>query len=89
LINCPFQLYGKKENNVWNVEIRNDSHNSETSTDISDSPSLSHLIDNEMRTVEYMHNSGVPLWQIISSLHQDNPNIWAISRTIYNVKIKI
>jgi malonate-semialdehyde dehydrogenase (acetylating) / methylmalonate-semialdehyde dehydrogenase len=89
LINCPFQLYGKRKNNVWVVEIRNGIHNHEASTNMSDHPSFCQLTGDEMRTVEYMSNSGVPPRQILSSLRQDNLSMRAISRTIYNIKTKI
>ncbi|CAG8747735.1 3991_t:CDS:1, partial [Cetraspora pellucida] len=35
LINCPFELFGTRCDNIWHFEIQNSEHNYEASTDMS------------------------------------------------------
>ncbi|XP_052627581.1 protein FAR-RED IMPAIRED RESPONSE 1-like [Lactuca sativa] len=90
LINCPFQIVGKKEyDGGWILKAKNLSHNHEPSTDISGHPSFRRLSPNDVQSVKNMTLSGIPPRQILSSLRQGNPNLPAVSRTIYNLKAKI
>jgi hypothetical protein len=74
---------------MWTIEMRNNSHNHEHSSDISGHPSFHWLGADEMKVVEHMSNFRVLPRQILSSLHQNNPSTRAISKTIYNAKAKI
>ncbi|XP_052620945.1 protein FAR-RED IMPAIRED RESPONSE 1-like [Lactuca sativa] len=90
LISCPFQIVGKKEyDGGWILKAKNLSHNHEPSTDISRHPSFCRLSPNDVQSVKNMMLSGIPPRQILSSLRQGNPNLPAVSRTIYNLKAKI
>lgn len=64
-------------------------HSHDPSTDISGHPSFRKLEPDNIQIVKEMTLSGIPPRQILSSLRQQNPNIPATSRTIYNVKKKI
>lgn len=52
-------------------------------------PSCRRLSKEEIMSIEEMTRSGVPPRQILSSLRQRNPKLQAISRTIYNMKVKL
>nr|KAJ0184863.1 hypothetical protein LSAT_V11C900471780 [Lactuca sativa] len=81
---------GKKgDDGVWVLKAKNLTHNHEPSTDISGHPSFRRLSPNDVQSVKNMTLSGIPLRQILSSLSQGNPNLPAVSRTIYNLKAKI
>ncbi|KAL4582687.1 hypothetical protein LXL04_007245 [Taraxacum kok-saghyz] len=84
LINCPFQIVGKKQGHdgAWMIKIKDLSHNHEPSEDISGHPSFRQLPSECVKTVEEMTNAGIPPRQILSSLRQQTPNLPAISRTI-------
>ncbi|KAG5565701.1 hypothetical protein RHGRI_001574 [Rhododendron griersonianum] len=90
LINCPFEIRCKRrEDGFWEVEEKNSSHNHEPSSDMSGHPSCRRLSQEEITTIEDLTKSGVPPRQILSSLRQRNPKLQAISRTIYNTKVKL
>ncbi|KAJ3705596.1 hypothetical protein LUZ61_009301 [Rhynchospora tenuis] len=90
LANCPFQLYGKKnEEGTWAIEIRNNEHNHGPSTDISAHASLRRLTPDQLESVEHMSNCGIRPKQILASLRHDDPDTRVIARTIYNAKKKI
>lgn len=90
LINCPFQIWGKKKRDeTWHVEIKNVSHNHEPSKDMSAHPSCRRFSEEEFLKIKEMTLAGVPARQILSALRQNNPNIQAISKTIYNAKAKV
>ncbi|KAH7844004.1 hypothetical protein Vadar_023309 [Vaccinium darrowii] len=90
LINCPFEIRCKRqEDGFWLVEEKNNSHNHEPSSDMSGHPSCRRLSQEEITTIEEMTRSGIPPRQILSSLRQSNPKLQAISRTIYNTKVKL
>ncbi|KAL4561205.1 hypothetical protein LXL04_033368 [Taraxacum kok-saghyz] len=90
LINCPFQIVGKKGNDgTWVLKVKNLTHNHEPSTDMSGHPSFRRLLPDDVQSVKNMTLSGIPPRQILSSLRQRNQNLPAVSRTIYNLKAKI
>ncbi|PWA49219.1 hypothetical protein CTI12_AA483420 [Artemisia annua] len=90
LTNCPFQISGKKgSDGLWVLSPINLTHNHEPTTDMSGHPSSRRLPPEDVQTVKHMTLSGIPPRQIISSLRQQNPNLPANSRTIYNLKAKI
>ncbi|KAL4572135.1 hypothetical protein LXL04_018904 [Taraxacum kok-saghyz] len=90
LINCPFQIVGKKGNDgAWVLKVKNLTHNHEPSTDMSGHRSFRRLLPDDVQSVKNMTLSGIPPRQILSSLRQRNKNLPAVSRTIYNLKAKI
>ncbi|XP_023752378.2 PKS-NRPS hybrid synthetase cheA-like [Lactuca sativa] len=90
LINCPFKLLGKRSSDgAWIFDVKDLSHNHEPSTDISGHPSFRQLPSESIKSVKEMTKAGTPPRQILSSLHQQTPNLPVISRNIYNVKRKI
>nr|XP_043633125.1 uncharacterized protein LOC122604303 [Erigeron canadensis] len=90
LISCPFRIIGSKGvNGTWVYKPKDLKHNHEPSSDMSGHPSFRQLPPDTVQTVEEMTKSGIPPRQILSSLRQQNPDLPAKSRTIYNVKRKI
>ncbi|KAL6556543.1 hypothetical protein OROGR_005831 [Orobanche gracilis] len=90
LVNCPFQLYGKRLlDGFWKLTIKNESHNHEPSEDMSGHPSERILSEEEVLVVDKMSRAGIPPRQIISSIRQKNPSTQVIARDIYNMKKKI
>ena len=90
LIECPFRIVGKKENDdAWVLKATNLTHNHESSIDISGHPSFRRLSSDDIQSVKNMTLSGIPPRQILSSLRQRNQDLPAVSRTIYNLKAKI
>ncbi|XP_023745850.1 uncharacterized protein LOC111894016 [Lactuca sativa] len=84
-IECVLEIKGRK---IVDLE-KNLTHNHEPSTDISGHPSFHRLSPNDVQSVKNMTLSGIPPRQILSFLRQQNPNLPAVSRTIYNLKAKI
>ncbi|XP_058185926.1 PKS-NRPS hybrid synthetase cheA-like [Rhododendron vialii] len=85
-----FSMQGKRHaDGFWVLEVKNSSHNHEPSSDMSGHPSCRRLSKEEIMSIEKMTRSGVPPRQILSSLRQGNPKLQAISRTIYNMKVKL
>ncbi|KAJ9543535.1 hypothetical protein OSB04_023242 [Centaurea solstitialis] len=90
LIECPFRILGKKENDgAWVLKAQNLTHNHEPSMDISGHSSFRRLSSDDIQSVKNMTLSGIPPRQILSSLRQRNQDLPAISRNIYNLKAKI
>nr|KAJ0227310.1 hypothetical protein LSAT_V11C100002350 [Lactuca sativa] len=90
LINCHFQIVGKKEyDGGWILKAKNLTHNHEPSTDISGHPSFRRLSPNDVQSVKNMTLLGIPPRKILSSLRQGNPNLPVVYQTIYNLKAKI
>ena len=90
LIECPFQIGGKKgSDGSWVFKVVNMEHNHEPSTDMSGHPSFRRLEPDDVQSVKSMTVSGIPPRQILTSLRQKTPNLPANSRTIYNLKAKI
>nr|XP_043637923.1 protein FAR1-RELATED SEQUENCE 5-like [Erigeron canadensis] len=90
LISCPFRIIGSKGvDGTWVYKPKHLKHNHEPSSDMSGHPSFRKLPPDTVQTVEEMTKSGTPPRQILSSLRQQNPDLPANSRTIYNVKRKI
>ncbi|CAG8749046.1 3312_t:CDS:2, partial [Cetraspora pellucida] len=57
LIDCSFELYGKKKDGQWNLTIKNADHNYEASEDMSDHPSSRRLNAEEQQIVQQMSAS--------------------------------
>ncbi|KAK9736070.1 hypothetical protein RND81_04G247900 [Saponaria officinalis] len=90
LINRPFKIQGKrKSDGLWTLDLINISHNHDPSKDMVDHPSCRRLTKSETSEVERLSISGIQPRNILSSLRLKNPNIQAVSRTLYNVKTKI
>ena len=90
LINCPFQLRGKKQlDGFWKLKMENNLHNHEPSSDMSGHPLCRQLSEEQTAVIERMTRAGVQTRQILSALRQENANTKAVSRTIANMKFKI
>lgn len=80
LINCPFQLRGKKQlEGSWTLQMENDLHNHEPSSDMSGHPSCRQLSEEQTLVIERMTRAGVQTRQILSSLRQENVNTKVVS----------
>ncbi|CAG8511011.1 7103_t:CDS:2 [Cetraspora pellucida] len=85
LINCPFELFGTRHDNIWHLEVRNSEHNHEASTDMSGHPIVRKLNVDQKELVKQMVVAGSRPRQILSTIHQNDLSLFAISRTIYNI----
>ncbi|KAL4620430.1 hypothetical protein ACB092_06G153200 [Castanea dentata] len=73
LTNCPFQVVGKKDDDLWMLTIKNGEHNHEK----------------EVLLIREMTTAGKRPRQILKALRQRNPSLVSDSRNVYNVKAKI
>lgn len=89
LTNCPFEVVGKKDDDIWMLSIKNGEHNHEASRDTSDHPSCRHFSEEEVKAIREMTIAGKRPRQILKALRQRNPNLVLDSRNVYNVKAKI
>lgn len=89
LTNCPFEVVGKKDDDVWILSIKNGEHNHEASTATSDHPSCRRFNEDEVKMIREMTAEGKRPRHIIKALRQGNPNLVSDSRHVYNVKAKI
>ncbi|XWS68658.1 hypothetical protein CRYUN_Cryun04dG0109800 [Craigia yunnanensis] len=89
LTNCPFEVVGKRDDDVWTLTVKNGEHNHERSKDISDHPSYRHFTEEEVLLIRDMTAAGKRPRQILKALRQRNPNLVSDSRNVYNVKAKI
>ncbi|XP_074369610.1 uncharacterized protein LOC141711063 [Apium graveolens] len=90
LINCPFEVWGKrKRDGVWKLDLKNLSHNHEASEDMSGHPYCRRFTSEKVQRIQEKTMTDIPPRQILTSLRQSNPNLQAISRTLYNVRAKI
>lgn len=89
LTNCPFEVVGKKDDELWTLIIKHANHNHEPSRDISDHPSCRRFTDEEVLIIREMTAAGKRPRQILRELRQRNPNLVTDSRNVYNVKAKI
>ena len=90
LINCPFEIRGKRlDGGFWVLELRNNSHNHDPSSDMSGHLSSRRLTTKEIIDILKMSMARIQPRQILSSLRPKNLNLQAVSRTIYNLKVKI
>ncbi|KAK9284519.1 hypothetical protein L1049_023694 [Liquidambar formosana] len=89
LTNCPFEVVGKKDDDLWALSIKNGEHNHEPSRDISDHPSCRRFNEEEVVLIREMTATGKRPRQILKALRQRNPNLVSDSRNVYNVKAKI
>lgn len=89
LTNCPFEVVGKKDDELWTLIIKHANHNHEPSRDISDHPSCRRFTDEEVLIIREMTAAGKRPRQILRVLRQRNPNLVTDSRNVYNIKAKI
>ncbi|XAR68008.1 Methylthioribulose 1-phosphate dehydratase [Bertholletia excelsa] len=89
LTNCPFELVGKKDDELWTLTIKHGEHNHEPSKGISDHPSCRCFTEEEVHIIREMTAAGKRPRQILKVLRQRNPNLLSDSRNVYNVKAKI
>ncbi|CAG8816326.1 10173_t:CDS:1, partial [Racocetra persica] len=84
LVNCLFELFGSRRDNIWYLEIRNSKHNHEASIDISGYPIVRRLNTEQKDLVKQMAAAGSRLRQILATIHQNNPSSMVILKTVYN-----
>ena len=89
LTNCPFEVVGKKDEDLWILSVKNGEHNHEPSKDTSDHPSCRRFSEEELLLIREMTVAGKRPRQILKALKQRNPNLVSESRNVYNVKAKI
>jgi malonate-semialdehyde dehydrogenase (acetylating)/methylmalonate-semialdehyde dehydrogenase len=89
LTNCPFEVVGKKDDDLWMLTIKNGEHNHEPSQDISDHPSCRRFTEEEVLLIRELTAAGKRPRQILKALRQQNPSLVSDSRNVYNVKAKI
>lgn len=89
LTNCPFEIVGKKDDDVWTLTIKCGEHNHEPSKDISEHPSCRRFTEEEVLIIREMTAVGKRPRQILKALRQRNPSLVSASRNVYNVKAKI
>lgn len=89
LTNCPFEVVGKKDEDLWTLTVKNGEHNHEPSQDSSDHPSCRRFSEEEVMLIREMTSAGKRPRQILKALNQRNPNLVSDSRNVYNVKAKV
>ncbi len=90
LLNCPFEVHGHKgADGSWMLTIKNSSHNHDVSENMSGHPSCRRLGHEERSQVEHLYSAGVLPRHILSALRQNNPQLTAVARTIYNACVQI
>ena len=89
LTNCPFEVVGKKDDELWTLTIKHGEHNHEPSTHVSDHPSCRRFTEEEILIIREMSAAGKRPRQILKVLRQRNPDLISDSRNVYNVKAKI
>ena len=89
LTNCPFELLGKKEDDVWILTIKNGAHNHEPLKDISEHPYARRFTEDEILQIKEMTEAGLKPHQVLKRLRQSNPELLSTPRQVYNVKAKI
>ncbi|XP_077219971.1 PKS-NRPS hybrid synthetase cheA-like [Tasmannia lanceolata] len=90
LINCPFKMEGrKKTDGSWVLKIKNGEHNHEALEDMSCHPFNRRFSEEEVLHIKEMIAAGVQPREMLTTLKQNNPNLLAMSRDVYNIKKKI
>lgn len=89
LTNCPFELLGKKEDDVWILTIKNGTHNHEPLKDISEHPYARRFTEDEILQIKEMTEAGLKPHQVLKRLRQSNPELLSTPRQVYNVKAKL
>lgn len=89
LINCPFEAIGKKEDDMWVLNIKNGEHNHEPLKDMSEHPYSRRFSEEEVRQIRMMTEAGVKPRQVLKALKLSNPELQSTPRHLYNLKAKI
>lgn len=89
LTNCPFEVVGKKVDDLWMLTIKNGEHTHEPSKDVSDHPSCRCFTEEEVLLIREMTAAGKRPRPILKALRQQNPSLVSDSRNVYHVKAKI
>ncbi|XP_021838775.1 methylmalonate-semialdehyde dehydrogenase [acylating], mitochondrial-like isoform X1 [Spinacia oleracea] len=89
LINCPFEVIGRKEVDAWELHIRNGEHNHEPLKDMSEHRFSRRFNEEEARQVKEMIEAGIKPRQVLETLKQSNPQLQTTPRHLYNLKAKI
>ncbi|XP_077248827.1 L10-interacting MYB domain-containing protein-like [Tasmannia lanceolata] len=90
VIGCPFEIEGRRmTDGSWILMVNNGEHNHEASKDISAHPYSRRFSGEDVLRIKEMINAGVQPRQIITALRNDNPDLLATPRDVYNLKAKI
>ncbi|KAH9608120.1 hypothetical protein KSS87_021794 [Heliosperma pusillum] len=89
LTNCQFELYGRKEDGVWALSVRNGTHNHEPMKDLSEHPASRRFKDDEILQIKEMTEAGLKPRQILKRLRKKNPELLSTPKQVYNVKAKL
>ncbi|KAB5557028.1 hypothetical protein DKX38_007937 [Salix brachista] len=83
------QAIGKKEDDVWVLNIKNGVHNHEPLKDMSEHPYSRCFSEEEVRQIRMMTEDGVKPRQVLKALKRSNPELQSTPRHLYNLKAKI
>lgn len=90
LINCPFEIVGKKmKDGLWRLRIKNERHNHEPLRDIISNPLVCRFSEREILLIKDMSATGSEPRQMLSALKERNPKSRATLRDIYTIKAKV
>ncbi|XP_021624564.1 methylmalonate-semialdehyde dehydrogenase [acylating], mitochondrial isoform X2 [Manihot esculenta] len=89
LTNCPFEVVGKKDDGLWVLTVKNETHNHEPLKDISEHPSARRFSEGEVQLIKEMTEAGLKPRQILKRLRQSNPDLLSTPKHVYNVKAKL
>ncbi|KAJ0111188.1 hypothetical protein Patl1_02284 [Pistacia atlantica] len=87
LTNFPFEVVGKKDDDVWALTIKSAEHNHEPSKEISDHPSCRRFTEEEVLTIREMTDAGKKPRQILKALRKRNPSLVSDSRNVSMSKL--
>ncbi|CAG8726247.1 12742_t:CDS:2 [Cetraspora pellucida] len=77
------------QEHAFSNRYTNANHNHEALEDMSGHPSSRRLSIEEQQKVQQMSASGIRPREMLSTLRQNNPNLAAISKTVYNTLDKL
>lgn len=89
LINCPFEVVGKKDDDEWVLTVKHGEHNHEALRDMSEHPYSRRFTEEEVAQIKLMTEAGLKPRQVLKALKQNNPELQSTPRHLYNVKAKI
>lgn len=89
LTNCPFEAFGKKDDNVWVLEVKNGEHNHEAIRDMSEHRYSRRFTEEEVKQIKVMTEAGIKPSKVLKTLKKRNPDLQSTPRHLYNVKAKI
>lgn len=89
LIDCPFEIVGKKDDDVWEIKIRNGEHNHGPLEDMTEHRFNQRFTEEEAKQVKEMLEAGKKPREVLETLKQSNPELKSTPRHLYNLKTKI